>query len=189
MAGNQPLQVQHHHGGQMSLSTRKILRVNLSTGRSRDEEIPEKTAHDFVGGRGLAVRYLQAEVDPAVDPLSEGNRLILGAGPLAGTNAQSVSRWIAVTKSPLTGFFARSIGGADFGAWLRFAGYELIIIEGKADRLSYLHLDGDGSCRILDAAHLKGMDTQVTQARIIGPPLAWPASGPPPSAACALRSS
>jgi aldehyde:ferredoxin oxidoreductase len=71
------------------------------------------------------------------------------------------------TKSPLTGAFARSVCGADFGAWLKFAGYEIIIIEGKADRPAYLHITPDG-CKILDAGELWGKDTKVTQSWLSG---------------------
>jgi aldehyde:ferredoxin oxidoreductase len=62
------------------------------------------------------------------------------------------------TKSPLTGAYARSVGGADFGAWLRFAGYEFIEVEGKAESPVYIHLTPD-SCQVLDASELWGLDT------------------------------
>ena len=97
-----------------------------------------------------------------VRQFAEENKLILLTGPLAGTSALAVSRWMAITKSPLTGAFARSVGGADFGAWLKFAGYEFMIIEGKAEKPVYIHLTKD-SCRIHDAAELWGKDTKETQ--------------------------
>jgi aldehyde:ferredoxin oxidoreductase len=140
----------------------KLLRVNLSTGKSSTEVIPEPVLKDFIGGRGLGIHYLYKEVGPGTDPLGEKNKLLFVSGPLAGTSAQSVSRWMAITKSPLTGGFARGVAGADFGAWLKFAGYEMAIVEGKADRPVYLHLTSDG-CRILDARELWGKDTAATQ--------------------------
>jgi aldehyde:ferredoxin oxidoreductase len=97
-----------------------------------------------------------------VDPLGEENRLLFLAGPLAGTQAQSVSRWMVCTKSPLTGAYARSVAGADFGAWLRFAGYDGLLVEGKAETPVYLHLTG-GGCTIAKANELWGMDTRRTQ--------------------------
>jgi len=140
----------------------KILRINLSTGKIGVEHIPKQVIMDYVGGRGFGIKYLYQEVAPNIDPLSEHNKLLLLTGVLTGTNAQSVSRWMVITKSPLTGCFARSVVGADFGAWLKFAGYDFIIIEGKAERPVYIHLTSD-SCQILDATELWGRDTKETQ--------------------------
>ncbi|MEE9491088.1 MAG: aldehyde ferredoxin oxidoreductase N-terminal domain-containing protein, partial [Dehalococcoidia bacterium] len=105
---------------------RKLLRVNLSSGAIIEEDIPQKVAEAYVGGRGFCAKYLYDEVRPGIDPLSPENKLLLASGPLAGTSAQSFSKWIAVTKSPLTGTFSRSLGGGDFGAWLKWAGFALI---------------------------------------------------------------
>jgi len=146
----------------MALNTGKILRVNLTTGKVTTESVPEKVAADFIGGRGYGVRYLYDEIKPGIDPFSEENKLLMLNGPLAGTTAQAVSRWMTCTKSPLTGTFTRSVCGADFGAWLKFCGYEMIILEGKAEKPSYLHLTPDG-CKIMDASGIWGKDTKVTQ--------------------------
>ncbi|MDP2916467.1 MAG: aldehyde ferredoxin oxidoreductase family protein [Dehalococcoidia bacterium] len=146
----------------MEHRTGRLLRVDLSTGRVTREMVDEQTALDFVGGRGFGINYLYREVAPGTEPLSEKNKLILVNGVLAGSSVQAVARWMAITKSPLTGTFFRSVAGADFGAWLKFAGYDLIIIEGKAEKPVYIHLTADG-CQILDAGHLWGKDTRVTQ--------------------------
>jgi aldehyde:ferredoxin oxidoreductase len=146
----------------MELNTGRILRINLTTGKTSTEQVPEQIAADFIGGRGYGIRYLWEELKSGVDPLSEENKLILITGPLAGTSAQALSRWIAVTKSPLTGAFARSVCGADFGAWLKFIDYEMIILEGKADKPVYIHLTEDG-CDILKADEIWGKDTKITQ--------------------------
>ena len=146
----------------MALNTGKILRVNLSDGKTATDSVPQKIAEDFIGGRGYGVKYLYDELAPGVDALSKDNKLIVVAGPLAGTTAQAVSRWMVCTKSPLTGAFARSVCGADFGAWLKFTGYEVIIIEGKSEKPVYIHLTEDG-CKIVDAASLWGKDTKETQ--------------------------
>jgi aldehyde:ferredoxin oxidoreductase len=147
----------------MTLNTGKLLRVNLSSGKVATEYIPESVAADFIGGRGYGIRYLYDEITPGIDPLGEENKLMILNGPLAGNTAQAVSRWMVCTKSPLTGAFARSVCGADFGAWLKFAGYEVIIVEGKADKPVYVHLTPDG-CQILDAGEIWGRDTKETQA-------------------------
>ena len=147
----------------MASNTGKLLRVNLSSGKVSTESVPESVAADYIGGRGYGVRYLYQELTPGTDPLGEENKLLMLNGPLAGTMAQAVSRWMVCTKSPLTGAFARSVCGADFGAWLKFAGYEIIIVEGKAEKPVYVHLAPDG-CQILDAGEIWGKDTKETQA-------------------------
>jgi len=140
----------------------KLLRVNLSNRKITTEPIPQQIRTDFIGGRGLGIKYLYDELPPGVDPLGVQNKLLLVSGPLAGTNAQAVARWMAITKSPLTGAYARSVAGADFGAWLKFAGYDLIIVEGRAAKPAYIHLTAD-SCQIHDAAEIWGKDTVITQ--------------------------
>ena len=146
----------------MKVECGKFLRVNLSSGKINSEPISLKDRENFVGGRGLGIKYLYQELQPGIDPLSEHNKLILLNGPLAGSQAQSVSRWMTCTKSPLTGAFARSVGGADFGAWLKFAGYDFIIFEGKAEKPVYLHLTED-SWEIRDAREIWGKDIDITQ--------------------------
>jgi aldehyde:ferredoxin oxidoreductase len=146
----------------MSAYTGRLLRVNLSHGPAELETIPSDMYELFVGGRGIGIAYMYKEQPPKVDPLGEQNRLLFLAGPLAGTQAQAVSRWMVVTKSPLTGTYARSVAGADFGAWLRFAGYDGLMVEGKADTPVYLHLTGEG-CTIVKANELWGMDTRRAQ--------------------------
>ncbi len=147
----------------MALNTGKILRVNLSSGKVSTESVPEKVVADFIGARGYGIKYLYDEVNPGIDPLGEKNKLMMLTGPLAGTMAQAVSRWVVCTKSPLTSAFARSVCGADFGAWMKFADYEVIIIEGKAAKPSYIHITPDG-CKILSAKEIWGKDTKETQA-------------------------
>ncbi|MFC2045641.1 aldehyde ferredoxin oxidoreductase family protein [Chloroflexota bacterium] len=146
----------------MAVHTGKLLRINLSSGKIAAEPVDERVSRDFVGGRGYGIHYLYHEIAPDIDPLGEYNKLILLTGPLAGTSAQSVSRWMACTKSPLTGTFARSVCGADFGAWLKFAGYDFIIIEGRAEKPVYVHINGE-SCQIHDARDLWGKGTIATQ--------------------------
>lgn len=149
----------------MSSYAGKFLRVNLTRGECKTELVPDEVKRKFIGGRGFGIKYLYDEVPPATDPLGPQNKLILLNGPLAGTNAQSVSRWMAVTKSPLTGGFGRAVGGADFGAWLKFAGFDFIIIEGKAQKPAYLYI-ANNSCEIRDAADLWGQTTEETQQKL-----------------------
>jgi aldehyde:ferredoxin oxidoreductase len=140
----------------------RILRVNMTARTTAVDTVPKELCELLVGGRGFGAAYLYKEQPAGVDPLGEENRLIFLAGPLGGTQAQSVSRWMVCTKSPLTGGYARAVGGADFAAWLRFAGYDMIIIEGRADKPVYLHVTTKG-CEVVDARDLWGMDTAKTQ--------------------------
>ena len=89
-------------------------------------------ANDYLGQRGLATRYLVDEVDPTVDPLGPDNKFIMTTGPLTGTMASTGGRYSCVTKSPLTGAIACSNSGGHFGAELKFAGWDMIIFEGKS---------------------------------------------------------
>ncbi|MFH1650543.1 MAG: aldehyde ferredoxin oxidoreductase family protein [Chloroflexota bacterium] len=146
----------------MVTSAGRFLRINLSTGKTSREAVDEQARLDFVGGRGYGIRQLYRELAPGAEPLSADNKLIIVAGVLAGTSAQAVSRWMVYTRSPLTGAVARSVCGADFGAWLKFAGYDFLLLEGKAERPVYLHITPE-NCEIKDAGELWGKDTKVTQ--------------------------
>ncbi len=140
----------------------KFLRVNLSKGTTVDEPLPIQVVMDFIAGRGFGIKYLYDELSPHVDPLSEANKLILSTGVLTGTQAQGVARWIACTKSPLTGCYARANCGGDFGAWMKFSGYDFILIEGKSDKPVYLYITPEGA-KLMDAGEIWGKDTAQTQ--------------------------
>ncbi len=151
----------------MSVYAPKLLRANLSSGVIKEEVIPQEIVRRFVGGRGTGDVYLYRELTPGTDSLGIGNKLIFVIGPLAGTGAHSCSRWLVVFKSPLTGGYFRSSGGGDFGAWLRFAGLDMVIIEGKAPKPVYLYID-NGHYEIRDAAELCGKNTSDTQENLRG---------------------
>jgi len=146
----------------MKGSAGKLLRVNLSTGKVENEPVTLSDVMAFIGGRGLAIKYLYEELASGIDPLGEYNKLILCSGVLGGTTAQSSSRWLSCTKSPLTGCYARSSAGADFGAWLKFAGYDFIIIEGKSEKPVYIYITPE-SVRIEDAGEIWGKTSSQTQ--------------------------
>ncbi|MCX6009919.1 MAG: aldehyde ferredoxin oxidoreductase family protein [Chloroflexi bacterium] len=145
--------------------TGKLLRVNLSNRESHIEDIPEQLLKDFLGGRGLAVRYLYSELKAGVEALGPDNKLLFMMGPLGATTVMSVSRMAVVTKSPLTGCVAKSIVGGNFGAFLKFAGFDGVIVEGKAKKPTYIHIDGNG-VHILDADEIWGLDTEETQMKL-----------------------
>ena len=115
-----------------------ILRVNLTTGAIAKERTNLQDAKLFLGARGLGVKILTDEVDPKVDPLSPANKIIFAPGPFSGTSAPSGGRYHVVTKSPLTGAIAGSNSGGSFGPELHYAGYDALIVEGKAEKPVYL---------------------------------------------------
>ena len=138
-----------------------ILRVNLSTRNVTTEPLTEELVKNYVGGRGIAAKILYDELAPGTDPLSPSNKLIFTTGPLAGTPAQSCSRWIVTTKSPLTGGMFRSCSGGGIGVELKSAGFDLLIVEGKADKPSYLWINDD-QVQIKEADHLWGLLSRET---------------------------
>jgi len=140
----------------------KILRINLTERSVSFEDLPEDMVRAYVGGRGFGIKMLYDEVGPQVSPLDPENKLIFVVGPLNGTPVQSSSRWMVVTKSPLSGGYIRSVGGANFGAEMKFAGIDVIVVEGKADRPVYL-LIRDDNVEIKDATHLWGRLTNETE--------------------------
>jgi aldehyde:ferredoxin oxidoreductase len=135
--------------------TKNVLRVNLTAGTCTAEPLNMTWARDYLGQRGLATKYLASEIDPAVDPLSPGNTLIFATGPLTGTMAATGGRYSVITKGPLTGAIACSNSGGHFGAELKFAGWDLVIVEGASPKPVYL-LIMDGHAELADAAHLWG---------------------------------
>jgi aldehyde:ferredoxin oxidoreductase len=116
----------------------KILRVNLTSGEIRVEDLKEDWAKKYIGGRGYGTKIIYDEVDPKIDPLSEKNKVIIATGPLGGTLAPSSGRTMVITKGPLTGTIACSNAGGHFGPALKHAGFDLVIIEGKAKEPVYL---------------------------------------------------
>jgi aldehyde:ferredoxin oxidoreductase len=124
--------------------------------------LKKNLVENFIGGRGFGIKTLFDEVSKGVDPLSPDNKLIFSTGPLNGTKAQSASRWIAQFKSPLTNAYCRSVGGGYFGAELKFADYDAIIVEGKSEKPVYVWIS-DGKVELKDATHVWGMTTQATR--------------------------
>ena len=144
---------------------KKVLRVNLSAGTCKPEPLNMAWANDYLGSRGLASKYLVEEIDPKVDPLSPDNKMIMSTGPLTGTMASTGGRYTVVTKGPLTGAIACSNSGGYFGAEMKFAGWDMIIFEGKSPKPVYLYLEND-KAELRDAAHLWGKTCWETEETI-----------------------
>ncbi len=143
----------------------KILRVNLSTGECRSEPLNMTWAKDYLGSRGLATKYFTEEVNAKVDPLSSDNKIIWATGPLTGTMASTGGRYTVVTKGPLTGAIACSNSGGYWGAELKFAGWDMVIFEGKSPKPVYLMIENE-RVQLLDAADIWGKTVWETEPAI-----------------------
>ena len=136
----------------------RILRINLTTGEIREEVFAQETALKFFGGRGLAIKVLLEGMDPAADPLSPENLLVMATGPLTATPAPTGNRYMVVTKSPLTGALSNSNSGGVFPTMMKRSGYDLLVFEGAASTPVYLYVD-ERKVELRNAAHLWGLDT------------------------------
>ena len=138
-----------------------ILRVDLSTGKI--EKQPTATyAEQWLGGRGFNTRILYKELEPGVDALSPENILIFSVGPLTGSMFPGSGRVEVAAKSPVTGIQGMSNMGGYWGPELKYAGYDSIIIKGKAPKPVYITINND-CVELKDASHIWGMDTYKTQ--------------------------
>ena len=137
---------------------RKLLRVDLTAGTCTSEPLNMEWAKLFLGQRGLATKYMVEEVDAKVDPLSPDNKVIFATGPLTGTMASTGGRYSVITKGPLTGAIACSNSGGHWGAELKMAGWDMIILEGRSPTPVYLHIEND-KAELLDASDIWGKTT------------------------------
>jgi len=143
----------------------KLLRVNLSTGKMWDETFDEATLRKYVGGSGLATKILMDETTADTDPLGPENLLISITGPMTATLAPYSGRHQVVAKSPLSDIWGRATVGGSWGVMCKRAGYDGIIVMGKAEKPVYIYLE-EGKATIRDAGHLWGLDTYRTDEKI-----------------------
>jgi aldehyde:ferredoxin oxidoreductase len=143
----------------------KILHLNLTNGQFWEEEPEEAFYRQYMGGSALAMYYLLKQMPPGVEPLGPENVLVLALSVLTGTAISGQSRMTAAAKSPLTGGIGDSQGGGFFPAELKFAGFDAIVIKGKAEKPVYLWIK-DGKYELRDASHLWGMITGDAEAAI-----------------------
>jgi len=139
--------------------TGTTLRVNLSNGKVTREPLNEKVANKYVGGRGLNTKILLDETRPGIDPLSPENKMIFGTGPCVGTRVPGNSRVTLTAKSPMSDMYGTTNAGGPFGAELKYAGYDSIIVEGQAEKPVYLWINDD-KVELRDARQLWGKTTQ-----------------------------
>jgi aldehyde:ferredoxin oxidoreductase len=142
--------------------TGKILRVDLSQGKTWSEDLDDGTLEKWVGGVGLGTKYLCEEVPPGVEWSDQENRLIWASGPLAGSGVFGAGTFNITTKSPMTGMAASSQANGFFGAYLRFSGFDAIVFQGKSPNPVYLTIR-DGKTEIRDARDLSGKGVQMVE--------------------------
>ena len=139
-----------------------VLTVDLTFGRIGLEHVGPDDVRQFVGGRGIAAKLLYERVTPRTDPLGPRNLLIFSPGILTGTMAPAAARTTIVSKSPATDRYLKCNAGGHWGAELRYAGFDHVLITGAADRPVYLWIDGD-LVEIRDARSLWGKGTAETE--------------------------
>ena len=136
----------------------KILRLDLTNSKVHVEDLKEEWAHQFIGGSGLGAKYLYEMTDEKTNPLGPENPLIFMTGPFTGTSAPLSGRHAVVSRSPLTGIFGESDVGGTWGANLKKAGFDGIIVTGRSEKPVYLWVH-NGKWEIREASHLWGKDT------------------------------
>lgn len=136
----------------------KMLSVDLSTEEIRRLDLSEAITRQFLSGRGINTRLLAQHIEPDTDPFAEESVLILSCGLLTGTAVASSSRLHVNAISPLTGLLGSSNVGGYFGAELRAAGVQTLLIRGRAQRPVTLWIDGE-EAELREASHLWGLDT------------------------------
>ena len=139
----------------------KIVKIDLGSMTQETVPVSAATLRRYLGGRGLGVKLYSDLCPAATDPLAAGNHLIFMTGPLTGTMMTS-GRYQVVSRSPLTGTICDSSSGGSFGAVLKSAGLDGLVITGRAAKPVYLYVH-DGEVEVRDASALWGLDTQKTQ--------------------------
>lgn len=142
--------------------TGRLLRVNLTNGRIVTEQLSEEILRKFFGGHGLGAMILFDEVKRGTDPLGPDNKLIFATGPLTGAPYTGNARFVALAKSPLTGAFGEAFSGGFFGPEMKFAGYDVMVIEGGSQKPVYLWIRDD-DVQIRDASQIWGKITGEAQ--------------------------
>ena len=143
----------------------KIARINLTTGKIKVEPLDLELAHKFIGGRGLGTKMLYDEGIATVDPLSPGKQAIYITGPMTGAAPLPQAATWSATKSPLTGMIACSNSGGIWGAKLKYAGWDAIIVEGEAPDWTYINIDDD-KIELLDAREYVGVMSEAVDEQL-----------------------
>ena len=141
--------------------TGQILRVNLTNRTHRVETFSEDFATTWIGGRGFAVKILYDELAPGIDPLGPENKLVVAVGPISGIPAPNTGKTIVAAKSPATGGYGDGNLGTRVTDQIRKAGYDALIVEGRADSPTMLYIEDD-RVEYLPADEVWGQGTIAT---------------------------
>ncbi len=139
----------------------KFLRVDLSKEKTTDVMFDEETMRRYIGGTGIGAKILYDEVPPETEWVNPQNRLILATGPLGGTRIGGSGTFSVVTKGALTNGATSAQANGLFGAYIKFAGYDGVIVQGASKRWLYLYIS-NGKAELMEASHLLGKDTYET---------------------------
>jgi len=145
--------------------TGKTLVANLSQDKITIQPTNEEFAATYIGGSGYACRFLLDHLTSSTDPLGPENLLVFATGPLVGTAAPNAGRHVVCARSPLTRLWGESNSGGLFGAKMKFAGFDVIVVKGRATKPTYISVK-DGKAELRNAKQLMGEDTQTTQTLI-----------------------
>lgn len=140
----------------------KFLRVNLSAAEISEGKVDEEILKNYVGGTGIGIKLLYDEVAPKVQWSDPENLLILATGPLGGSAVPGSGCFSVVTKGPLTNGATSVQASGFFGAFLKFSGFDYIIIQGISKKLTYLHIE-NGKALLKEASNLSGKGTYETE--------------------------
>jgi len=140
----------------------KLLRVDLTNKRIVDEIADENTLRKYLGGTGIGAKFIYEEVPPGVEWDDPENRLILASGPLGGTRVPGSGTFSVVTKGPLTNGATSVQASGFFGAFLKFSGFDGIILQGTSKNWLYLYIENEAA-ELRDASHLVGKGTYETE--------------------------
>ncbi len=146
----------------MNGSTGKVLRVDMTQGKLWDEALDEATLSKYLGGTGLGAKYLMEEVDPKTDWSDPKNIFFLGSGILGGSRVPGCASISVVSKGALTNGATSTQANGNFGAYLKWCGYDAIIVQGASPTWKYLYLH-EGGAELRDASKLVGKDTWETE--------------------------
>ena len=145
----------------MSDIPRRIIHINLTKNTISIQKIEESLFRKYLGGSGLAVKFLYEQKNYNISPLHSDSSLLFFSGLLTGTPVPTASKLSICAKSPLTGIWNEATVGGSWGAELKFCGYEGIIIRGKTDKPVYLYITPK-EIKIKDAQEIWGQDTYCT---------------------------
>ena len=165
----------------MDFYSGQVLRLDLSNLRASVEPLDLEWARLYIGGKGLLLRYLFAELAPGTDALAPENPLILATGPFAGTAAATCSRLAVGCKSPATGTLLDSYVGGSFAPELKFAGYDLVIVTGRAPEPTLVRIEDERVEFVPAEGRYWGLETAALEALIreeMGPAAKVLSTGP-----------